>query len=678
MSKLGWHFQQTDGAVAGFVNSEYVKVINPGTENPFPGCKVIMRVHMDEDIQDAMILKGAAGGEELFSLLRPWMKDRPWVYAIETWNEPLGAGLFVQAKRVLLTQATIRFLELAHGAGWRVVVGNFSVGMPPREAWQDFLPIIRAMGTDDMLGLHEYGWPSMKQELDASCPNEGWWCLRYRKVARWLTELGIAIPKIFIGECGLDRLLVNIRGGWMSLVSNILTLEQARIRYFNELAWYDDELMKDPYIVAATPFTAAPNQDWLLYKIDVPLSEMVHNRIATHPTPPTEKARGFDASKYQTGVNWVLVKRNGFSFCILRVSGANKWPDYTGLEIDPALDSHYRGAGSIGLLRGGYHFLLPDLYGQAAYFANAIKDKTFELPFYADVEAAGITEEKVRAFLEAADRNLGKAIGIYTNKTLFHSLNMASYMMGRSLWAAQWDVDEPNFGWPWDFHQYTSDGTAQGFSGRLDLNRYKGSVQELRAQYSQPVAPTPVPIEEGTMEFYLNGVKVSETEFYDKFQNSFKVVRGDSIPHVTALASQSNMAQQAQLVGALDPAKWRMAIDIYGNHFLSEFKNMGGVWIAEWTMGHEGWAFTLPGPGAATIYLELNGEPVGDKVIGCGWFEDHIHANIVWDLNASVEPPEEPPVEPPEEPSGDVSLLRTLLTEVRNKIDEALKITEAL
>jgi lysozyme len=675
MSKLGWQFQGSDGAVAGFVNSEYVKVINPGTENPFPGRKVIMRVHMDEDVQNAMILKGAVGGDELFNLLRPWMTARPWVYAVETWNEPLAEGLFVQAKRVLLAQATVRFLELAHGVGWRVVVGNFSVGQPPAQAWEDFLPIIQAMRPDDMLGLHEYGWPSMKKDLDANFPGEGWLCLRYRKVARWLREQhGMAMPKVFIGECGLDRLLVNVRGGWMSLVSNILNLEQARKQYFDELAWYDDELMKDSYVVAAVPFTAAPNQDWSLYKIDVPLSEMIHNRIATHPTPSTEKAKGFDASKYQTGVNWDLVKRNGFSFCFLRITGANKWPDYTGLEIDPALDSHYRGAGSIGLLRGGYHFLLPDIYGQAAYFANAVKNRPFELPFYGDVEAAGITEEKVRGFLEAADRNLAKPIGIYTNKTLFQSLKMASYMAGRSLWAAQWDVDAPTFGWPWDFHQYTSDGSAQGFTGRLDLNRYKGSAYELQTRYSPTApAPVPVPIEDGgTMEFFLNGLKVTETEFYNKFKNSFKVVPGASIPRITKLASQSSMAQQAQLVGALDPTQWRMAIDIYGNHFLAEFKNRGG-WIAEWTMGHEGWAFVLPGPGAATIYLEKNGIAVGDKVTGAGWFEDHIHANIVWDVTAVADP-----VEPPVEPSENMTKLRSLLSLIRTKIDEALKLAEAL
>lgn len=674
MSKLGWHFQQTDGAVAGFVNSEYVKVINPGTENPFPGRKVIMRVHMDESVQDAMILKGAAGGEELFSLLRPWMKDRPWVYAVETWNEPLAAGLFVQAKRVLLAQATVRFLELAHGAGWTVVVGNFSVGTPPIEAWQDFLPIIRAMGPDDMLGLHEYGWPSMKKEIAAG---EGWWCLRYRKVARWLATYGVATPKMFIGECGLDRLLVNVRGGWMSLASNTLTLEQARIQYFNELAWYDDELMKDPYIVAATPFTAAPNQDWLLYKIDVPLSEMIHNRIATHPTPSTEKARGFDASKYQTNVNWDLVKRNGFSFCVLRASGPNRWPDYDGLEVDRALDSHWRGAGSIGLLRGAYHFLLPDLDKQAKHFAQALGARRFELPLFVDVEVGGTTEEKVQLFLQAADAWTGRQTGLYTNLAFYRALKVNKWLGDRPLWMAQYEVAKPSVS-GWDFWQYdvADAGAIQGFTGRLDLNRYKGSVQELKAQYSQPVAPTPVPVEENTMEFYLNGIKVSETEFYDKFKDSFKVVRGESIPHVTKLASHSSMEQQGQLIGAVDPSRWRMVIDIYGNHFIAKFENVGGVWIAGWTMGHQGWAFTLPGPGAATIYLEKDGIAMGDKVTSGGWFEDHIHANIVWDM--TVVDPVVPPVEPPDEPSTDLTRLRALLAVIRTDIDAALKLAEAL
>lgn len=650
MSKLGWQFQGMDGAVAGFVNSEYVKVINPPITNPFPGRKVIMRVHMDESVQDAMILKGTAGGDDLFNLLRPWMKDRPWVYAVETWNEPLAAGLFVQSKRVLLTKATVRFLELAHGAGWTVVVGNFSVGTPPIEAWVDFLPIIRAMRTDDMLGLHEYGWPSMKQELDASCPSEGWWCLRYRKVARRLTELGVAVPKMFIGECGLDRLLVNVRGGWMALASDTLNLEQARKQYFDELAWYDDELMKDGYVIAATPFTSAPNQDWYLYNVDVPLSEMLHNRVATHPTPVPAEPDYIDLvdslPKHAT-LKYNTRKLSQIQRIVIHHSATVQTEvsrEATIRHITAIAKGHVQN-GWPGI---GYHYVIGP--GGLIYRTNRLDTISYHV-YNNNTPTVGICMLGDFTKGDPTDNQLASARALVKH-----------------------------LGWPVVPHKSLNQTACPGNWAKWG-HRITSDPPVVIPEPPVVIPEPPVPIEEegSTMEFFLNGTKVSEAEFYNKFKDSFKVVPGVSIPHVTKLASHSSMAQQAQLVGALDPTQWKMAIDIYGNHFLSEFKNVGGAWIAEWTMGHQGWAFTLPGPGAATIYLELNGIPVGDKVVGGGWFEDHVHANIVWDLNATVEPPvEPPPVEPPEEPSGDVVLLRSLLTVARNKLDEALIITEAL
>jgi len=496
-SKLSWHFQGMDNQVAALVNSEYVKIMDPPAQNPFPQCKVIARFHLDEGAKEEMVRRGAQGGREWFEYLRPRMAARPWVHAVETWNEPLGIGLFDPAQRARFVAASIEFLRLAHGAGWRVVWGNFSVGQPPEGAWRDFLEVIDALGPEDMLGLHEYGWPRMDAMLDAGHPGEGWWCLRYRKVARWLAERGRRMPRTLIGECGLDRLLINQVGGWMATVDNQVNLEEARRRYFEQLVWYDQELGRDEYIVAATPFTAAAGHPWESYAVDVELSRMTHNHIEATKTVSTETARGFDASKYQAAVNWDLVRRAGFSFCILRASGPNQWPAYTGLEVDRALDSHWRGAGSIGLLRGAYHFLLPDVEGQAAFFAQALGGRRFELPVYADVEVGGTTAEKVRSFLEAADRNTGRRVGVYTNQALWRNLGMAGWMGGRSLWAARWGTSEPAWNYPWEFWQYdvADAGTVPGFGGRLDLNWYNGTVAQLRAKYGAVAPEPPVIIE---------------------------------------------------------------------------------------------------------------------------------------------------------------------------------------
>ena len=77
-----------------------------------------------------------------------------------------------------------------------------------------------------------------------------------------------------------------------------------------------------------------------------------------------EYVRGLDVSKYQTvNINWDLLRREGYRFVFLRASGPDKYPDWTGLEKDPHFDAHYERAGNAGIVRGAYHYLLPDLQG---------------------------------------------------------------------------------------------------------------------------------------------------------------------------------------------------------------------------------------------------------------------------------------------------------------------------
>ena len=62
---------------------------------------------------------------------------------------------------------------------------------------------------------------------------------------------------------------------------------------------------------------------------------------------------------------------------------------------------------------------------------------------------------------------------------------------------------------------------------------------------------------------------------------------------------------------------------------------------------------------------------MGDKVTGGGWFEDHVHANIVWDMAAVVDPVEP---EPEPEPEPDDGELLTTLYEIASLIDEAISL----
>ncbi|KKK23143.1 hypothetical protein AOCH_002297 [Aspergillus ochraceoroseus] len=76
--------------------------------------------------------------------------------------------------------------------------------------------------------------------------------------------------------------------------------------------------------------------------------------------------QGFDISHYQPSVNYAGAYSSGARFVMIK----NKATEGT-TYIDPSFSTHYGGATSAGLIRGGYHFATPDTSSgsaQATYF----------------------------------------------------------------------------------------------------------------------------------------------------------------------------------------------------------------------------------------------------------------------------------------------------------------------
>ncbi|KAI4125464.1 MAG: hypothetical protein LQ338_004222 [Usnochroma carphineum] len=82
-----------------------------------------------------------------------------------------------------------------------------------------------------------------------------------------------------------------------------------------------------------------------------------------------DTVQGFDISHYQGNVNFQAAYNSGARFVIIKAlpSQATEGTSY----IDSSFSSHYSGATSAGLIRGGYHFAHPDSSSgatQANYF----------------------------------------------------------------------------------------------------------------------------------------------------------------------------------------------------------------------------------------------------------------------------------------------------------------------
>lgn len=156
--------------------------------------------------------------------------------------------------------------RIMSGHGFRIVVGSFGVGNPPQLAWwRDFLPALEAARQfRGALALHEYAWPS----LDHESP---WYLLRHRKVYKGEPDQNwsgfpahLAGIPLLITECGLDALIVQPKPqGWRALHGHEAG------RYLQQLAWYDVELVKDPYVLGAAIYCCCPPDDpqWASYNI---------------------------------------------------------------------------------------------------------------------------------------------------------------------------------------------------------------------------------------------------------------------------------------------------------------------------------------------------------------------------------------------------------------------------
>jgi lysozyme len=209
--------------------------------------------------------------------------------------------------------------------------------------------------------------------------------------------------------------------------------------------------------------------------------------------------RGLDVSKYQTvDIDWDLLRSEGYRFVLIRAAGPDRPRGWTGLEKDPHFETHYQRAGKAGFLRGAYHYLVPDLAQQAAFFFNTVGERPLELGYWGDVEEGQLSCEKCEAFFDALDRRIPQMAGVYSRAAFLngidaHRSEILTQNGQRPLWIAHFDVEQPTMprGWDrWHFWQYTvtQRGAVSNIPGRVDLDYYHGDLATFEAEYQREPA----------------------------------------------------------------------------------------------------------------------------------------------------------------------------------------------
>ncbi|WP_329247095.1 lysozyme [Streptomyces sp. NBC_01478] len=215
--------------------------------------------------------------------------------------------------------------------------------------------------------------------------------------------------------------------------------------------------------------------------------------LTAPPAIAATPAKGHDVSSHQKNVDWPSAKAKGATFTYVKATESTTYRN-------PSFSRQYDGARAAGIIRGAYHFALPDRSSgatQAAYFVahgGDWKADGWTLPPALDIEynpydrkhgcyglsKAG-TVNWIKAFSAEVKRETGRRPVIYTTARWWNTCTGDNTTLAstHALWIAHHksaDAGPLPAGWSyWTFWQYDNGGSLPG-----DQNLFNGTVDQLR------------------------------------------------------------------------------------------------------------------------------------------------------------------------------------------------------
>ena len=205
--------------------------------------------------------------------------------------------------------------------------------------------------------------------------------------------------------------------------------------------------------------------------------------------PASYPVHGIDAARFQKSIDWDVARAAGVNFAFIKATEG-------GDLVDAQFDSHWRGAGRAGVVRGAYHFyyFCTSPEDQAAWFIRNVPRGNM-LPPVLDMEwnpfsptcatvrpPAAEVQDQMRRWLRAVERHYGQRPIIYTTPRFYRENRLADFD-GYEFWlrATARRPDEVYPGERWTFWQYSATGRVPGIAGEVDLNAFSGSRAQWQA-----------------------------------------------------------------------------------------------------------------------------------------------------------------------------------------------------
>lgn len=226
---------------------------------------------------------------------------------------------------------------------------------------------------------------------------------------------------------------------------------------------------------------------WIRSLLTYPLHYKEYKQFGIR-IPTGYQVHGIDVSKWQSRVDWARVKKMKVgnikvSFVFIKAT------EGTWIE-DPEFDKNWENARKNGVIRGAYHFFLPDVSAkdQALKFIKTVKLRSGDLPPVADVEETrGMSKAQIRQytkeFMDILERHYKVKPILYTNKDFYKRFFQdQDEFQGCRLWIAHYHVSDLEMPGDetWHFWQHSDRGNINGINEKVDFNVFNGDSTELK------------------------------------------------------------------------------------------------------------------------------------------------------------------------------------------------------
>ncbi len=186
-------------------------------------------------------------------------QGRPLYDGWESFNETIPESVGPDAMRAY-DAFQVSFGQRIQAAGFEPIAMNFGTG---NFLGHHFLENFQGtLETHRYLGFHEYDWPTLwRLHRESEAINGGMWLtLRYRRTMNMVRQAYPERHTVIITECGMTQGVhpqgVGDVGPWHA------SHPISEADYWASMMWYNDELMKDDYVLGACLFVVGAISPW--------------------------------------------------------------------------------------------------------------------------------------------------------------------------------------------------------------------------------------------------------------------------------------------------------------------------------------------------------------------------------------------------------------------------------